>query len=247
MAVLRAVPLFLFLVFLCLSFVPLRVLSKRLAQRWAWYGYGVLLRILSISTSVQGKKDARAQMLVCNHTSYLDILILGNALNVPFVSKAEVAKWPFVGWVARGMDTFFVTRHRARVAAEVKKLTKTLGKGRPPILFAEGTSGDGINVLPFKSGFFPTPDEDGDVYIQPVSLLLTSLNGFPAPAFIKKSYGWRGDQSLMEHVILLLRLGAFQAKVVLHPVVQAKGFQTRAELASAVRTAVAKPFQVAAA
>jgi len=90
--------------------------------------------------------------LVCNHLSYLDILVLAAKTPAVFVAKREVKLWPVFGWFARLAGTLFVNREkRTQVAQATAELEQTLDSGALVVLFPEGTSSDGRTVLPFKS------------------------------------------------------------------------------------------------
>ena len=117
--------------------------------------------------------------MVCNHLSYLDILVLSALTPVVFVAKNEVKNWPVFGWFARLAGTVFVRREkRAGAGQAVDEMKTVLGSGVTVVLFPEGTSSDGQTVLPFKSsllepamrqkqqlsaGFIRYELDDGDV------------------------------------------------------------------------------------
>ena len=103
----------------------------------------------------------RPTLFVANHTSYLDIEIMGAAIEGSFVAKAEVARWPIFGWLAKLQRTIFVERaDRAGAARQRDEIRRRLDEGDNLILFPEGTSGDGIHVLPFKSTLFAAAEDE---------------------------------------------------------------------------------------
>jgi 1-acyl-sn-glycerol-3-phosphate acyltransferase len=94
----------------------------------------------------------RFGLLVCNHLSYLDILVLSSIQPCMFVAKRDVAGWPFFGWLARAAGTIFVDRKRKLSSSKVIELVQdAVAGGSVVVLFPEGTSSDGSTVLPFKS------------------------------------------------------------------------------------------------
>lgn len=109
------------------------------------------LRVFAVQVEAQGPRPDSG-LLVSNHLSYLDILVLVSLLPAVFVSKSEVRRWPVFGWFARMAGTLFVDRNRrsdvVRMNAEI---TRTLAGGNVLVLFPEGTSWNGSEVLPFKS------------------------------------------------------------------------------------------------
>jgi 1-acyl-sn-glycerol-3-phosphate acyltransferase len=91
-------------------------------------------------------------LLVCNHLSYLDIVVLSSVQPCAFVAKRDVATWPLFGWLARAAGTIFVDRNcRLSSFKTVGLLRDAIAGGSLVVLFPEGTSSDGTTVLPFKS------------------------------------------------------------------------------------------------
>src|SRR6266404_2655913 len=109
------------------------------------------LRVFNASLHVTGPIPSSG-LLVCNHLSYLDILVLGATTPCVFVSKCEVRRWPAFGWFASLAGTLFLRREkRSDVARMTLEMGRVLDEGELVVLFPEGTSSDGSKVLPFKS------------------------------------------------------------------------------------------------
>src|SRR5262249_22692599 len=109
------------------------------------------LRIFGTETSVTGIIP-QSGLLVCNHLSYFDVLILAAITPSEFVAKSEVRKWPVFGWFARLAGTIFVERDkRSHTAQSAAEIASALADGSLVVLFPEGTSSGGETVLPFKS------------------------------------------------------------------------------------------------
>lgn len=110
-----------------------------------------LLRVVGVEISLQGAVPAEG-LLVSNHLSYLDILVLGSITPIVFVSKSEVRHWPVLGWLAHQSGTLFIQRGKRSDVARINAQTaRVLDSGVLLVLFPEGTSSDGREVLPFKS------------------------------------------------------------------------------------------------
>jgi 1-acyl-sn-glycerol-3-phosphate acyltransferase len=91
-------------------------------------------------------------LLVSNHLSYLDIVVLSSIRPCVFVAKRDVASWPLFGWLARAAGAIFVDRKRTGFRVKtVHLIREAIAGGTTVVLFPEGTSSDGSNVLPFKS------------------------------------------------------------------------------------------------
>lgn len=142
------------------AFCPADALPAARA-RWLHQASRRVLRIFGAHTQTEGAVPASG-LLVCNHLSYLDILVLASLSPCVFVAKSEVKRWPVFGWFARLAGTVFVHRekrtHAAQAAGEIEAALRT---GVLVVLFPEGTSSGGETVLPFKSSLLEpatTPD-----------------------------------------------------------------------------------------
>ena len=121
-------------------------------------------------------------LFAANHISYTDITVLGSVIPGSFIAKAEVANWPFFGWLAKLQRSVFVDRQVRSTATQRDAIGERLAAGDALILFPEGTSGDGNRVLPFKSALFAAAQQGEDcppVIVQPVSLAYVRLDGMP--------------------------------------------------------------------
>lgn len=110
-------------------------------------------------------------LFVSNHESWLDILALGG-VGTSFVAKAEVARWPLIGWLAGLNRTIFVARaERGAVKGQADALRAALAEGRAVALFPEGTTEGGRGVLPFRPSLLASlyPPLPG-VMVQPVAI-----------------------------------------------------------------------------
>jgi 1-acyl-sn-glycerol-3-phosphate acyltransferase len=135
------------------------VLPGRGKVRFARLYWSIMCRLLGMNIRVIGPRlkpattDGRPILYVSNHSSWLDILVLGGRLHACFISKEEVGTWPLVGWIARLGRTVYVRRQRASTGRERDDMRERMAGGDNLILFPEGTSSDGSRVLPFRSAF----------------------------------------------------------------------------------------------
>lgn len=215
-------------------------LAKRLPRSY----HRLVCRILGITIELYGTPSpARPTLFVANHTSYLDIEILGAAIPGSFVSKADVDGWPLFGWLARLQRTVFIDRKRRSVTRQRDALSTRLREGDQLVLFPEGTSGDGQHLLPFKSALFAAvmeSDGAGDIAVQPVSVAYLRLDGMPLGRSYRPLFAWYGDMDLVPHLWTMLGLGHLGVSVTFHPPVRAADFASRKALAdhcAAVTTA----------
>lgn len=181
-------------------------------------------------------------LFVCNHSSYLDIVVLLTMLDACFVAKSEVAGWPLFGLLAKLVNTVFVDRKPSRSRTHHDEMRQRLAAGDRLILFPEGTSSDGNRVLPFKSTFFAVAEHGvggKPVAVQPISLSYTRLNHLPIGRRERPFLAWYGDMGLVTHLWRLLRCGHAAVEVRFHRPVTIEQFGSRKALAAACHHAVA--------
>jgi 1-acyl-sn-glycerol-3-phosphate acyltransferase len=177
---------------------------------------------------------ARPVLFVGNHVSYLDICVLGSVIEGCFVAKSEIAGWPLFGWLAKLQRTVFVERRRSRARSQRDDISRRLAKGDNLILFPEGTSDDGIHVLPFRSALFAVAEREvagRPLLIQPFSIAYTRLGDLPMVRDWRPLCAWYGDMDLGGHLWRVLGLGRIEARVVFHQPVTLAGFADRKALA----------------
>jgi 1-acyl-sn-glycerol-3-phosphate acyltransferase len=160
------------------------------------------LRLLGLRRVARGVPLRGAGAVVANHVSWLDIFALNAGKRIYFVSKAEVARWPGIGWLARATGTLFIRRDRREARDHADQLSERLAVGHTLLFFPEGTSTDGLRLLPFKTTLFAAffaPGLPEGLRVQPVSLAYRAPDG-AAHSF----YGWWGTQSAGQHMLAML-------------------------------------------
>jgi 1-acyl-sn-glycerol-3-phosphate acyltransferase len=221
-----------------IQMVLIRV-SARAAASFARTYHGVLCRVIGLKVQVVGKPSASASVLfVSNHSSWLDILVLGSVLQASFVSKAEVGAWPIAGTIARLGRTVFVSRTRNGTGKEAREIQERLAGGDSIILFPEGTSNDGTRVLPFRSSFLTVAQDAKQV--QPVSLVYDRLGGLPACRRDRPFFAWYGDMDLATHFWRIARRSGARATVLLHEPADPSAYPDRKVLTAAASEVVAE-------
>ncbi|TDL83532.1 1-acyl-sn-glycerol-3-phosphate acyltransferase [Palleronia sediminis] len=170
-----------------------------------WVTVGVCraaLTLIGLRCKTTGAPMRRRGALVANHSSWLDIFVLNAAGPLYFVSKSEVAGWPGIGWLARATGTVFIRRDPREARAQTALFEARLRAGHRLLFFPEGTSTDGMRVLPFKATLFGAFFAEGlrdAISVQPVSVVYTAPAGAD-PRF----YGWWGDMAFGAHLLHLL-------------------------------------------
>lgn len=187
-------------------------------------------------------------LFVSNHVSYFDIMVYGSIIPGSFVAKAQVARWPLFGWLAKLQRTIFVERRGHRSLASRDDMATRLARGCNLILFPEGTSNDGNRVLPFKSSLLSVAEQplNGQaLVIQPVSIAYTRLDGVPMGGYLRPLIAWYGDMDLASHLWIAAGLGIVTVVVEFHAPVVIDDFASRKDLTDYCQKQVATGVTVA--
>ena len=208
------------------------------AQRLVQVACRLILLVMGLRICTIGKAMQLPGGVVANHSTWLDIFVLNAVQKVLFVSKAEVAKWPLIGAIARSVGTVFIERKQTDALKQKDTFQERLGAGHRLLFFPEGTSTDGRRVLPFKPTLFAAffaPEVQNDVWIQAVTVAYFAPDGRD-----ERYYGWWGDADFFPHFFNVLgqfRQGSVQ--VVFHPPERVRDMPDRKVLARVTQESVA--------
>lgn len=196
----------------CAGLLVLAPMGRRLHWRdrvlSAWSR--LMLRALAVRLAVHGPIPRGGCLLVANHLSYLDVLVLAAARPLSFLSKAEVAQWPLVGFMARTIGVQFIVREDKRSLPQVAaRLLRECSEGHGVVFFPEGTSASGDAVLPFRAALLAPAAESG-LPVHYAALRYRTAEGEP-PA--RESVAWWGDMQFLPHLRGLLRLRCISAEL----------------------------------
>jgi 1-acyl-sn-glycerol-3-phosphate acyltransferase len=224
---------------LTLSLIPVQLLLVALrhpcARRLPRPYHRLCCRILGFRIETIGAPSpGRPTLFVANHTSYVDIIALGSQLDVSFIAKGEIARWPFFGWLAKLQRTIFIDRRGFKAAAQRDRIHARLSDGDDLVLFPEGTSNDGVRVRPFKTALFAVAQDTvrgRPLVVQPVSIAYTRLDGLPLGRALRPYVAWYGDMTLVPHLWTMLGLGTLTVSVAFHEPVEGTAFPSRKALA----------------
>jgi lyso-ornithine lipid O-acyltransferase len=180
----------------------------------------------------------RPLLLLANHSSWLDIVVLSAAMPVSFVAKSEVGTWPGIGLLARMQRTIFVDRtRRTATRGTARTIAKRLNAGDAVILFAEGTSSDHNRVLPFRSALIGAAREavaEGgakEVFAQPVSVAYPRRHGLPMLRSERPEVAWYGGMTLPNHLWNIMKFGGPEAVVSFGRPIQVNALTDRKDIA----------------
>jgi 1-acyl-sn-glycerol-3-phosphate acyltransferase len=182
--------------------------QQRLELNRAWSLRMLQLCGMRLVVHNDGARLDEGVLVVANHVSWIDIYVINAWRPTPFVSKAEIRKWPVVGWLAQQLGTVFIQREKRSDAKRIMhELAGRLNAGELMCVFPEGTTSDGVQLLPFHANMFQAA-VSASRPVQPVCMMYEDAQGrqSTAPAYI-------GDLSLGESLDALLRAGPLTAHV----------------------------------
>jgi 1-acyl-sn-glycerol-3-phosphate acyltransferase len=229
-----------FLTYTPLYWVLLKI-NKPLGFRFGRFYLSSWRKCIGHQLIIKGELSrATPTLFVSNHSSYVDILVLGTFIPARFVAKKEVAKWPIMGWLATKQGTIYIDRSRNAIADGTETLIDYLDRGESLILFPEGTTSDGCRILPFGSSFFDVAMKK-NVVVQPITVTYAGWDGLPMPRYMRKFCGWFSpDIDMVSHLWSIAQWGTVQVVVDLHSPMNPKAFLSRKELSQASFEAVQK-------
>jgi len=185
--------------------------ALQIRSRWLQEACRGGLKVFATQLEVVGPVPTRGFM-VCNHLSYMDILVISACTPVLFVAKREVRGWPVFGWFARLAGTLFVHREsRTQVGQVASEIEDAMARGMLVVLFPEGTSSDGKEVLPFKSSLLEPVTRNG----YPVTAALVTYELADGDVGEEVCY-WK-DMTLVPHLLNLMSKESLKARIRFQP------------------------------
>ena len=187
--------------------------SRTPAERTRWQQDQAIrmLAALEVEISVKGAMP-HGGLLVCNHLSYLDVLVLAAQGPVVFVAKSEVRTWPVIGKLLETAGTILAERARPLTARKTAaQIRAALEGGLTVVLFPEGTSSAGASILPYKPSLLQAALDAG-VPITPAALAYQAERGDPASEVC-----YWGDATFLPHLLRMAGLEKINAHLSIGP------------------------------
>lgn len=207
-------------IMLCLSGPLLRRVTAFGTMVWA----RIMCRILGIQVVRMGDiSGENGTFSVCNHISYVDIIVIAAVRPAVFVARHDMKSWPLVGWLASIAGSVYLNRKSGEALLGVMTtLEEIVGHGINVVIFPEGTTSDGKTVQKFKSALFDLPARR-NLTIQPISIRYTGIDETTAGQNSRDSIAWYGDMTLLPHLWTILGLNSIQVSVCIgRPLLQEK-------------------------
>lgn len=183
--------------------------------------FTLLLRlILNIKVTVagdEGQLERGGYVIIANHVSYVDGIVLGSIFPILFVSKREVKSWPIIGqWNILCGGIFVNRQQKEKVGELVEEMTRKLKHEANILLFPEGTSTNGEKMLPFQTVPLAAPLRNRSIIV-PVTVTYKSINDQPVSAANRDLVYWYGDMEFVTHFWNLLALSGVEVLVTIQP------------------------------
>lgn len=230
------------------------ILTRRLDVTMLFHRY--CCWVFNIKISIHGESvhtKGHPVIYLINHISYLDVLVLGGIIDGCFVAKSEVSTWPGFGFLAKLQKTIFIVRERSALLQSRKAIADAMAKDHDIILFPEGTSTDGWDVMQFKGGLLGIllPDDKNEksyevienALVQPVAIKHVATDGINVTKDrqdLRDLYAWYGDMDLVPHLWALAHTKRMDVELHFLPSLSPNDFVHRFDIANAAQERVAK-------
>lgn len=218
-----------------------RLGKKNSKQRLVQRAYKTLARIAGLRIVTVGQPcDARPLLLVSNHISYFDIMVLGAALPVRFTPKADIRSWQVIGSLCGMLGCIFIDRNSSAAPRAKDDISAALAEGDIVSLFPEATTGDGVHLQPFRSAMFSVAEggNTSPVWVQPAVIEYTDIWKLPIDSEQWTQIAWYGDMDLLPHLWNALKIGSIGVRLTFLPPVATAGAD-RKQLAARCQEAIA--------
>lgn len=206
-----------------------------------------LCKIFNIELDVRGRAERRQSIILSNHLSWMDAPVLGSVFRGAFVGKADIARWPGIGYMAKCFRTIFIERTKEYLPQAHEKLVNALNEGQTLLVFPEGTTTNGADVNMFRAGllkvvFNEAVDVHGrplnvipDICIQPVAIRVMEADGQDATQNqdARNIYSWYegdGNPTVLHHIWRALMADGIKVQVHILPVLHPRDFPNRFDL-----------------
>lgn len=190
------------------SFIGINKVKNSANQRRKWAKAVAI--ILGMKVVVKGTPPKAPFFLVSNHLSYVDVWVFYSQLNCTFIAKSEVKSWPIIGFILSSSGVIFVNREKRTDVKRVnEEVSKNLSEHQGIILFPEGTTSAGNDILPFKSSLFQFPAVE-ELPVSSATLHYETPEG-EKPAH--SSVCWWDDTPFFKHIFYLFVMKEFTATV----------------------------------
>jgi 1-acyl-sn-glycerol-3-phosphate acyltransferase len=191
---------------------------------------------------LHGDLHSTRRLLISNHQSYLDVVIIASVIPTLFVAKTEVSRWPLFGWLSRLGGTIYVDREDARSGVKCAyRVCRALRDGVNVQVFPEATTGDGSTVLPFNGLFFASAIRS-QASALPLTIKFQSVNGRPMDREALDMVCWYGEMDFARHFWNLLNINSAEVSLMVNESIAPARAQRAKAVAQMARERIFRSF-----
>lgn len=184
------------------------------------------LFLMGIRVTHKGDKTPPRGLLVCNHVSYVDVLVLASWYPCLFLTSTDIEKDPILGTICRAANCIFADRNTtAKIKQDIREIRKRLASETPLVIFPEGTSTDGAQLYPFKSSLLSGAAGTG-LPVRPLCLNYLTADGETIGRH-RDSVFWYGDMTFFSHFLRLLSLREIRAELTVLPTINTENLHRK--------------------
>jgi len=203
---------------------------KTSASLTSWFSKKGLNAMNIRLSAIKSRPEAQFRnncLIISNHLSYLDILIISSLVPSVFVASKEVEQMPFLGLLAKLGGAVFIERRKASfIKEEVRNIADLLRNGFNVVVFPEGTTSNGETVLPFRTPFLESAKLAGKD-VMPACLIYKEIDGNPIDANNRDRIFWYGDMRFCPHFLEVLSAKSISAAARFMECTSIEGFDRK--------------------
>lgn len=210
--------------------------------------YAACMRVIGLSVTQRGEMVPGPALIVANHCSYNDVLLIASMDDIFFTPKSEVKSWPLIGPLVARFNVLFVDRKPGKTAEMKKNIIALLESGGRICVFPEATTGDGRRLLPFKSSLFALAEDwqaATPLPVQPMTVIYRRVNGQPIDDRFWPKVAWYGSTSIVRHLFGFFALRHVEAEVIAHPPITLLPGESRKQLCDRAAAIIASAYPAA--
>lgn len=207
---------------------------------------GLILKVFRVKLLAPEKLKALQHqngLVVSNHLSYVDILLISSCLPSIFVTSREIEETPIVGLVCKAAGTLFVERrNRTTLTADIQSMAELLKKGVRVAFFPEGTTTDGSKILPFRKSLIESATSS-QVDVIPLCIQYQTINHAPVDSETRKKVFYFGNATFFKHLYELLSVNSIEVTISVGEILRGTDLECRKEAAQKARTQILQIYQ----
>lgn len=207
--------------------------------------YAACMRVIGLRATLKGELVPGPALIVANHCSYNDVLVIASLGDIFFTPKSDVRGWPLIGPLVARFNVLFVDRKPGSTKQNQQNIFAHLKTGGRICVFPEATTGDGRKLLPFKSSLFSLAEQwDGaePLPVQPVTVVYRWVDGKRPDEKTWPKIAWYGEIDIVRHLLMFFSLRLVEAEAIAHPPITLLPGESRKELCARAEAIVAAAY-----